>query len=50
MGKLGYTLMMKLSAQCGTKTCLEAKTMSEWTRGVLICCFIVELALLRHDG
>ena len=48
MGKLGCTLMMKLSVQCGTRTCLEAMTMFGWARGVLICCFIVALLLLRH--
>ena len=48
MGKHGYTLTMKLSEQCGTRTCLEAMTMFGWTRGVLICCFIVSLLLLRH--
>ena len=34
-----------------TRTCLGAMTMTGWTAGVLICCYIVALPLLlfRHD-
>ncbi|KAH9988411.1 hypothetical protein BJV77DRAFT_739912 [Russula vinacea] len=35
-------------SRCDTRTCLEAMAMSRSVTGVLICCFIVALPLLRH--
>jgi hypothetical protein len=49
VANLGCTLTIKLWAQCDTMTCLGVIKMSGWTTGVLICCFIAALLLLRHD-